>query len=258
MFSECSVGVEGLEDWLGISGIEFQQDTVVDGGLIRYRIPEEIRLNLPDGVSLNFVFQSVATGNLVSPIEAAVKQTVSAVLKPNEPQPIGFYSSLAVKFCRFLSLALDQNICIQTMTGNVDVGTSDGTKRRESISIYGQFAPWTEKKSIIRRHDALFLNPNAAERLGEMINKWFEVYDSLKPALDLYFASRTQASLFLDTKILLLVQALETLHRRTTQETEMPEEEFTNLLEVVTSNCPETRREWVSGRLRYADELSNL
>ena len=255
-FSEFSLGVEGLDTWLGASGIEFQQDDRVNGSVIRYRTPEEIQLTLPNGVDLKFVFQVVTTGNLGFPIEAAVKQTVSAVIKPNEPQPISYYSFFAVRLCRFLFLALDQDVCIQTMTGNVDVDMSDGEKRRESVRIYGRFAPWTEKKPIISRHDALFLYPSIADQLSEMMIKWFEVYEALNPALDLYFASRTQASLFLDTKVLLLAQALETLHRRTTQETEMPEEEFTNLLEVVTRNCPGNRREWVSGKLRYANELT--
>ena len=255
-FTEFSFAVEGLDAWLGITGIEIEQDAGISGGLIRYRIPNEIPLTLPDGVDLKFVFQLAQSGNLAFLTEAGIKQTVHVSVKVKEPQPIEHYSSFALKLCNLMSLALDEGVCIQTMTGYVDVDAADGQKRRQSVSVYGQFAPWTQKKPSIRRHDALFLYPNVAEQLDEMMVKWFEAYASLKPALDLYFASRTQTSLFLDTKILLLAQALETLHRRTTQETEMPEEEFTNLLEVVTRSCPETRREWVSGRLRYANELT--
>ena len=62
-----------------------------------------------------------------------------------------------------------------------------------------------------------------------MMGKWFENYETFEPAFNLYFALRTQPSQFLDTKILWLTQALETLHRRSSDETEMSEEEFASL-----------------------------
>ena len=255
-FSEFSLGVEGLDAWLGITGIEIEQDAGISGGLIRYRIPNEIPLTLPDGVGLKFVFQLVQSGNLAFLTEARVKQTASVVLESEEPRNIDYFSSTALRLCHFLSLALDQSVAIQSMTGNVNYETEDGEKHRYQVKVYGQFAPWTEGKPVVNRHDALFLYHDVIGQLEQMIPRWFEGYEALGPAFDLYFASRTQTSLFLDTKVLLLAQALETLHRRTTQETEMPEEDFANLLEMVTRNCPETRREWVSGRLRYANELT--
>ena len=255
-FSDFSLGVEGLDTWLGVSGISLEGGIGNSEGVIRFDKPEEIPIALDNGTEFKFAF-SINILRLARPMtEIEVKQTAHVSVKVKQPQPIEHFSTFALKLCNFLSLALDQGVCIQTMTGYVDLDAADGQKRRQPVSVYGQFAPWTEKKPSIRWHDALFLCRDVADQLDEMMIKWFEVYESLKPALDLYFASKTQTSLFLDTKVLLLAQALETLHRRTTQETEMPEEEFTNLLEVVTRNCPETRREWVSGRLRYANELT--
>ncbi len=64
------------------------------------------------------------------------------------------------------------------------------------------------------------------------------------------------AQVFLDTKVLWLAQALETLHRRDSQKTEMPDEDFKQLLELVIKSCPSNRQQWVRNKLRYANELS--
>ena len=165
-------------------------------------------------------------------------------------------SSLAVKLCHFLTLALDQPVSIQSMTGYLEQETAEKENRRLPVKIYGQFAPWPEKTPTIRWHDALFRYPHVASELDNMMRTWFENYELLEPAFNLYFASRTQPSQFLDTKILWLSQALETLHRRRSDETEMSEEEFASLRESVMKSCPPSRRQWLSHRLLYANELS--
>lgn len=255
LFSEVSFGVEGLDTWLFISGIEPEPDIANNRGLIRYRIPEEILIALSNGVELKFAFSLTSPGVSLPITEVAVKQTAFVCVKSNQPQPIEFFSSLAFKLCNFISLALDQDVCMESMTGYLDHKVADGQERRVPIRVYGQFAPWTEKKPIIRWHDALFRYPDVTDRASEMVVKWFENYEVFDPALNLYFASRTQTAVFLDTKVLWLAQALETFHRKSSQETEMSEDEFRNLIDLVIESCPDDKRDWVHDSLRYANEL---
>ena len=88
------------------------------------------------------------------------------------------------------------------------------------------------------------------------MTKWFDSYDTFVPALDLYFASRTQTQAYLETKALWLAQALETLHRRSSQETEMPREDFRARIDLVKNSCPTDIQDWVWGKLQYANRLS--
>ena len=256
LFSEFSFSVEGLETWLSVSGIETEWDTAAGRGVIRFHAPDDIPVHLPNDTEMRFSFGLTFPSVSVLRTEAAVRQTAHALVKLKEPRPLKYFSSLAFKLCNFLTLALDQAVAIQSMTGYLGRETSDGENRRMAVRVYGQFAPWPERKPTIRWPGALLRCPHVASQLEDMMGKWFESYQIFEPAFNLYFASRTQPSQFLDTKILWLTQALEALHRRSSDETEMSEKEFDSLCESVMQGCPPDRRRWSRNRLRYDNELS--
>ena len=256
LFSDFSFSIEGLDAWLLTSGIEFDQDFPNNKGTIHYHLPEVIPFNLPCGTLMNFSF-ALDFPDVTFPVtEAGVKQTAWLFATVEEPQPIEYFSSLTQKLCNFLSFALDQTLSIQSMTGYLDQLTADDQKYRRPVNIYMQLAPWKEKAPTIRWYNALFRYEHLAGRLNEIINEWFAHYETLQPAFDLYFASRTQAFMFVETKVLSLAQALETLHRRTSPDTEMPLDEFNSLRNTIAQNCPKPRRTWVTEKLRYANELT--
>ena len=256
LFSVFSFAIEGLDAWLSVSGIETEQDIADRKGLIRFHVPDDITLDLPYDIEMTFRFGLTFPSVSVLRTEAAVHQTVQALVKLRDPHPIEYFSSLAFKLCNFLTLALDQAVSVQSMTGYLSQETAEKESHRIPVKVYGQFPPWPEKKPIIRLHDALFRYPHVASELYNMMGKWFENYEISEPAFNLYFASRAQPSQFLDTKILWLTQALETLHRGSSSETEMSEEEFESLRTSVIQSCPKSRRQWLSYRLHYANELS--
>ena len=254
LFSEFSFAVEGLDAWLSVSGIETEQDIANRKGLIRFHVPDDITLDLPYDAEMSFKFGLTFPSISVLRTEATVQQTVQAMVKLRDPHPIEYFSSLAFKLCNFLTLALDQAVSVQSMTGYLSQETAEEESRRIPVKVYGQFAPWPEKKPTIRWHDVLFRYPKVASQLDNMMGKWFENYELFESAFNLYFASRAQPSQFVDTKILWLTQALEILHRRNSSETEMSEEEFASLRESVIQSCPKSRRQWLASRLR--NELS--
>ena len=256
LFAELRLSIEGLDTWLSISGIYPELDTTKLGGTIHYQVPDSISLTLPWDVELGFNFgmDFPRVSSLIT--EASVKQTAFVWIKPKEPQSVAYFSSLAIRLCNFLSLALDEAVSIQSMTGYLDQGTIDDFNKYHPVQIYSRFAPWSEKKPNINWYDALFRYPDVSQRLNHMLMKWFESHELFTPAFNLYFATKAQHSQFLDTKILWLTQALEILHRRSSEEKEMSDEEFRNLLESVIGSCPQNRREWLNVKLPNANELS--
>ena len=61
----------------------------------------------------------------------------------------------------------------------------------------------------------------------------------------------------MQTKALWLAQALETLHRISSQETEMPVEDFRERIDLVRKSCPTEIQDWVRENLQYANRLSS-
>ena len=254
LFKEFSFAIEGLDTWLSISGIQHEQDLPERSGLLRYHVPDEITLRLPCGVELSFSFGMTFPSTSLHTTEATVRQNVAVWVRPERPRPVEYFSSLAFKLCNFITLALDQGVSVQSMTGYLDLETNSGRSRRMPVRIYAEFAPMPERKPTIRWHNALFRYPNVAGQFDAMLAKWLENYESFEPAFNLYFASRTESSQYLDTKILWLAQALETLHRKSSNDTAMEQTEFDRLRERVIQSCPQDRRQWLSERLR--NELS--
>ena len=257
-FSEFSFSVDGLDAWLSISDIgelEFEEGAENTSGSIRFHKSDDILLTLSSGDQLEFIF-SLSFPNVAIPVtEMAVKQTSGVRVRSERPQSVEYFSSIAVRLCNFLSLALDEDVGIQSMTGYLDQETNDDKRWQHPVRVYGQFPPLIDRSPSIQWHRALFLYPDVADRIGDVVTKWFDSYDTFAPALDLYFASRTQTQAYLETKALWLAQALETLHRRSSQETEMSPEEFRDRIDLVIKNCPTDIQGWVWEKLQYVNQL---
>ena len=61
---------------------------------------------------------------------------------------------------------------------------------------------------------------------------------------------------YLEVKFLTLVQGLEVCHRRTSNETQMDNTEFEDLVASLLAECPDDKRKWLQEKFRYGNELS--
>jgi hypothetical protein len=110
------------------------------------------------------------------------------------------------------------------------------------ISLYYASQPYTEIEPKIEWHRMLFRFAQIREDAERIVNNWFDAYEVIEPALNLYFSTKTAAYKYLEGKFLALAQGLETYHRRTSK----------NLIK----QCPEKNKDLLSGRLNYGNELS--
>jgi hypothetical protein len=93
---------------------------------------------------------------------------------------------------------------------------------------------------------------------GPTIERWIARAEVLlHPVYRLYLGTVYDPQIFLEQRLLSLVQALEAYPRRTTAATDLPEDEHEKRLEAILGAVPEGHREWLEGKLRYSNE-SNL
>ena len=222
----------------------------------KLRVPENISARIPDGVELQFEF--AVTGSIPpSPITAvSVEQTVHMSLIVDQPKAITFFSPLCTRICDFLSLALDQPVTINAVNGFPGASSSMASNDAQRVDLYGRFSPWTEAAATIRVNNILFRYGGIGNRLDEVLGRWLKAYDSLGPAIHLYFACRTKPTQFIDFKVLWLIQALESWHRRSSDEVAIERAEFKQLMMTLTEACPDDKRNWLKERLQHAYELS--
>ena len=125
-----------------------------------------------------------------------------------------------------------------------------------SISLYYASLPYTKIEPKIDWHRMLFRFGQIREDAERIVNSWFDAYDEIEPALNLYFSTKTGAHKYLDGKFLALAQGLETYHRRTSNEKLMDEAVFKELTENLIKQCREENQDWLSGRLQHGNEVN--
>lgn len=255
-FSELRLSIEGLSEWLSTTGICVNSNLEQGSGSISFHTPESISIRLANEFDITFSFFMAFPSLSGLTTTATVTQSSYMGLRPNTPQSIDYYLPLLLKLSDFLYFAIDQPVSINSITGFLN-GKKKSTERpRSPIQVYCQASSRPETWTEIQWYDVLLTYGHIADQCEETLTKWLETYETLEPALNLYFASRSNAWQYRDVRFLHLAQAAETLHRRSSNDTEMPKDEFNSLLIELLENCPIARQEFVREKFSFANELS--
>ena len=258
-FSKIKFSVEGLDEWLPIFDLQRKynsKDASIHGISIHYSPPKEISLNLPDEIRLKFIFLSNTYHDRT---KMSINQKAYVSLISEELQPIEYFLELVFKIHNFLRFAIDETVLIDSITGysnEITQELEEGKNCEIPIEIYHQSPLYSEERPEIHRSDMLFCYKDATNQVEEILTKGLENYEIYEPAFNLYFASVFSGQKYLEWKFLSLTQGIETLHRRSSQEMEMPEEEFIKIKENVLEIMPNEKQGWLAVRLKYANELS--
>ena len=258
-FTKFSFSTEGIDEWLAVSGIDVQVDWETWKSVINVRPVDDISLGLPDGTQLKFQFAMTFPSPTKNPTEAHVTQKAFVSLVSGQPKPIEYFTSLATKLRNFLRLAIGQPVSIDSATGfTPDVTRQDGTDQEHMLPIKVYYADGgsSSKKQECPWFRMIFSYPEVEGQIEEILANWLRSYEVFDPALDIYFTTMSNTSQYLEVEFLERVQGIETLHRRSSPETEMPEAEFAGIMDSVLASCPRERREWLKVRLTYANEFS--
>lgn len=258
LFNTLQFSIEGIDEWVGLSGIKVEHQVEKLTASITYSPPEEILLNLNNGMKLLVTF-SWALPGFPNTTEAKITQKTYFKLVSEQELPLNDFTSAAYKITTLLGFAIDKTVCIEKVSATSDAirqNIGNGKTVPFSISLYYASLPYTKIEPKIERTRMLFRFGQIREDAERIVNNWFDAYDEIDPALNLYFSTKTGAHKYLDGKFLALAQVLETYHRRTSNEKLMDEAVFKELTKNLIKQCPEENQEWLSGRLQHGNEVN--
>ena len=158
-----------------------------------------------------------------------------------------------------LCFALDDIVLLDSITATSDnLRESVGRQMTPMapIRIYYLSGPLPKNESTKLQWYCLFRFDTIKSQAERLINNWLDGYEKLSLTLDLYFWTQMKDSQFLEVKFLTLVQGLEVCHRRTSNETQMDNTEFEDLVASLLAECPDDKRKWLQEKFRYGNELS--
>jgi len=257
-FSTFRFAVEGLDEWLSICGIKVDYDFANKTATINYESPPEESFMLSNGLKLTFTFGWTLPGAPVF-TEAKITQKAYIKLSSKELRPLTDFISTAHKITSLFCFALDETVSIKDVSATsieLQEEVSKGEYRPIPIKIFYPSLPFSEVPPKIKWHSMLFRFPQIRENAAEIFNRWLDAYGVIEPSLNLYFASKTGAHKYLNGKFLSLAQGLETYHRRTSNETQMAEEEYEALVSNILETCPIEKKKCLSERLKYGNEIN--
>jgi hypothetical protein len=257
-FNTVSFSVEGLNEWLGISGIAVSYGEDYRTATISYTPQDEIIYSLSNGFKLHIYFGYTLPG-VSSTTEAKITQQAYFKLSSDEAKELPDFIETLHQITYLLCFALDETVTISDVTATsneIVTEVSEGKTRPVPIKVYYPSLPFSENPPDIDNHRMLFRFGQIRKNAESIINKWLEAYSIIRPALGLYFSAVTGTHKYLDGKFLALAQGLETYHRRTSSETLMEEGVFRGLVASLLCLAPKEHRRWLRGRLLHGNEIN--
>lgn len=258
-FDTLTFSVEGIDEWVGISGIEVDHQLEQHAAAISYKLPEDITLTLDNNMELLIAFSWQPPPFSLVPKEAKVTQKTHFHLVSQDARELDMFISVANKLTTFLCFAMNEIVCLDSMSTVFDTPHQDvreGLRKMTSVNIYCHSGSYSEDIPEIHWHNMLFRFEKIQGNAERMINNWVRGYEQFAHAFHLYFWARRNAYPYLEVRFLSLVQGLEAYHRGASDEKEMDKAEFEELIENLIDHCPGKRKEWLEGRLRHSNEVS--
>ena len=255
-FNTFSFSVDCLDEWVNESAFKIDED--FKNGIINilYNLPAKQSLALDNGMKLDLDFSySLPLFPVIT--EAKITQRTFFTLKSEEPCNIDLFISLAHKISHLISFAVGETVSIK------NVSARKYKENDESVHLYSKktkvfYCSTTYTKNIPKclAWDMLFNFNTIKDNTEEVFNKWINAYENLSPTLFLYFSTKNNSINKIESKFLALAQALETYHRRLSDEKLMADDIYESLLSEIINSCPEEHKNWLYGRLKYGNEIT--
>jgi len=177
----------------------------------------------------------------------------------SKPLPVQkVYDDYVLVFLRLLSLLTGEQIFAEEITlfDRDPFKPSDG-EHLQRYELLIENHGITKAKHDVHGGHMIANYAELAADFGSVLKRWFECHEQLKPVLDLYFAVISNWVLTDQSRFLLLAQALEVYHARSTKFTsiEKPEAEHEQRLKAILESVPtEKYRKWLKYRLKFSNE----
>ncbi|HPQ66108.1 MAG TPA: hypothetical protein PLI51_05195 [bacterium] len=257
-FDSVCFSVEGLDEWLGVTGIKVNRKGTGSGFSLTYERPSLPEIDLGGGFILSFRFSYSLPGFPIL-TEAAIRQKAAIVINSNVKRPLDDFIGLIHKITDFLVFGVDKVVSVVDLRASIAIPVNDRQENLPSsleAKVIYQSLPFSQTRPKIAWHDLLFRYQTIQADPSTAILAWLDAYNTIGPPLDLYFAAITNPAQYLDSKFLFFAIALETWHRRESDSFAMDPAEFEGIVKKLLAACPEARKEWLEGLLAFANEVS--
>ncbi|MDY7393930.1 hypothetical protein UMM65_01615 [Aureibaculum sp. 2210JD6-5] len=214
-FNDFKFNFDGLKEWMDSPSLsESYGHNVISA---KYENPETIHIEIRNGMHLTVEFEMDSYSAEKNDVIFQINQSVYLKIHNERPKEIDCFLTLRNQIINFFSLVINRNIesYIQRFFSNSILINPNSEIKKELVFFENTKAKINE---FPKNHIFPF-KYNDINNLNETLNLWFEKYEDLKPAINI-FQYFLKENLNVENKFILVCQALETFHARFMEENE--------------------------------------
>ena len=207
-FDTLTFSIEGIDKWVGISGIEVDCQLEKHAVTISYELPANIPIKLKNDMELLIAFSWQPPPLSEAPTEAKVTQKIHFHLVSQDARELDEFISVANKLTTFLCFAINEIVCLDSISTVFDTPHQDvreDLRKMNLVDIYCHSWSYSEDSPEIYRHNMLFRFEEIQSNAESIINNWIKGYEQFASAFHLYFWAQRDAYPYLEVRFLSLI-----------------------------------------------------
>jgi ApeA N-terminal domain 1 len=256
IFDKSFIRFDGLEEWLAVE--PFKESWEFE--------PNKLNLSVEAGQSEDIAKVGDYTVGKSSSMstekstrtEHAIKVQSFLYCETGEPLPIREHFQIATRLQELASLCTGHFLPLTHLSLRLHDPERNG-RPSAFVEIVAQMKHSVAGSRPKNEHP-LFSILELLSANDRAVENWFKQYETLSPAINLFFAVTGEEDMYTSVRFLLAVQALEVFHRRTTKGALMSKTEFgklrTRLVDAIPSDVSPDMIEKLKGLYNFANEPS--
>lgn len=241
--SKMTFEIEDLEKWIAKPIINHEWEN--NKNTCSYDLPEQEIIDLGDGLTLTLGHSmSISTGNFYEKTE--VRSKAFAIFESSEDKDLDFFIDKGIILSNLVSFALDSVCTIKNSYYGKD----------EKNKVIYQTNNKIKKKKEITLTNYFFTMRSVGEKSKEIIKNWFLLASKIRPTISLFNQLKSKAYRYADAEFLSLAQAVEALHRRTSDGKPMSTSDYSSMVKDIIEKAGEKHAEFLKNKLSYGNEYS--
>lgn len=259
VFDSFEFTFDGLTEWLDKSSAEVDFSGDYRSGVLKFSQNASIGYYLKEYKLEICFYSSYPLGATSTGFNLRQNAFIRISTNGNKQKLVDIHQIIS-KLYNLFCLAIDKSTSLLSLVCfNSDNTQDDESKRPVPVKIYFYSACYSKTKLEIQWFTSLFGFKEVESTFDVLLKNWLWGYEVYEPSLTLYFASkRASVSRYAEDDFIYMVHALESLHRRISDETELPQDEFKKLFKEITTSVDKKYKQLICERLNYGNELSLL
>jgi len=216
LFDQLTCKIDGLDEWLGVSGITAVHDFDTHRATITFEAPAPLPFQAGDDIEGRIAFGYSIPSPAPWATEAQVSQSAYIELSALTPWTTEDVINGSARMRDFLCLATDVPVAITTLDGYLrdeDDEDSTGDRRaRRPVSIFFESRQHSPDPAAVQPWSMNFAHRDLGNGLSDALSNWFDLCQRWPQPTWLFFDARYgDGVLQSDIQFLKVVESMETL-----------------------------------------------